>query len=427
MNLADAFRNLDHDALDSIYDNLPFVRTLSQDPRNGKLSLRERQAALAESLLIARDSFSQTLQDLSGTSRRGRLIDQPENQPGSLNSLEDESSSDDSDIEDDIDDTTKYEQDQELEQVPIQAQEPVPTSSVPHIRARTSSTKYQPYESSLLGHSNTAQPMQARHTSEVPAEQRQKIRNDEYQALLKSTVFAVPPTVNPYDPKKDHLPQWLKRTYMYWRWTLKHPIHEIPQRYAVWIALHLNDPSIRYHLQNMPNLADEGRFTSSVEVNDYILRKAAGHIKIQEDLARIEFNRLIQRENSSVIAFNSNYLRIFNKVRHYYHPERLAIQYYDRILPRIRKRLNVNFYEHYTSAHGNTKPRSFPTLEGLMLAAEQVDDFYRPLPQVPKKPGFFESMTQRHHMKKSSTGAATLSTKRSISDQLRTRGKVKTS
>lgn len=390
MNLVDALRTLDHDALDTIYDNLPFIRTLSQNPGTENMSLRERHEALAEALLLARDSFIQTPQNMSSSTRRGRLTDT--NRP---NDSDQESSEEDSDLEEP--------EDEGLEDTEQTLQhESTPSSAIPLIQARSSSAKYQHYPRSRIREIMSSPNMRQDNPviPRVQPQQKHRPHGMDTIAMAKSSAYVVPPTVNPYDPKRDHLPSWLKRTYMYWRWTLKKTSHDIPQRYAVWIVLHLCDISICYHVQNVPNLADEGRFQTSIEVNDYILKKAAGHIKIQEDFARVEFNRMLQRDNTSVVNFNSKFLRTFNKVKHYYHPERYAIQYFDRILPRLRQRLSVNFYERYTTNNGNIRPHSFPTLEGLMLAAEQVDDFYRPLPPTPKKPGFFEIMTYRGHGKK---------------------------
>lgn len=387
MNLADAFRTLDHEDLNIIYDNLPFVRTLSQDPIGHQTHLRDRHAALAEALLLARDSFITSHQEASGPSRRLRQnVHSPAQYDPSHDSEEDSSEDDSEELVEDEDSTRTYGREPLL---------PKPIV-IPQIQARTSSTKYGPY-----GGQQKVRPVRPHifspntpdsRTADLPLQPPPNIRA-QHQVLAKTAIFIVPPTVNPYDPIKDYLPMWLKRTYMYWRWTLKLPTHDIPQRYAVWIALHLSDSSIRYHIQTLSTEADEGHFSTSIEVNDYILKKAAGHIKVQEDLARIEFNRLLQRENTSVISFNSTFLRVFNKVRHFYDQDRLAIQYYDRIVPRIRKRLNVSFYERYTSNDGSMRSRSFPTLEGLMLAAEQVDDYYRPLPPVPRKPTFFEAMS----------------------------------
>lgn len=390
MNLVDALRSLDHDALDTIYDNLPFIRTLSQNPGREHMPLRKRHEALAEALLLARDSFIQSPQNISSSTRRGRLTDV--NSPG------------DSDLEssDDEDSDLDEQEDEELDTQEPFRHESTLSSAIPLIQARSSSAKYQHYPGSkireILSSPNMRQGSPAIPTVQPQQHRRPHGRN--MSSMGKSAVYVVPPTVNPYDPKRDHLPSWLKRTYMYWRWTLKLPSHDVPQRYAVWIVLHLCDISICYHVQNVPNLADEGRFRTSIEVNDYILKKAAGHIKIQEDFARVEFNRMLQRESTSVVNFNSKFLMTFNKVKHYYHPDRYAIQYFDRILPRLRQRLSVNFYERYTTSNGNIRPRSFPTLEGLMLAAEQIDDFYRPLPPTPRKPGFFEIMTYRGHGKK---------------------------
>lgn len=344
MNLAEAFRTLDHAALDTIYDALPFVRTLSRDGGSrSTASLAIRQADLAEALLLARDSFvrEEGEVELRETAKRGRLTRH------SVHEHNEESEDDESDDEEETEEEEMYQE-----------------TTIAH------------QNSTLVNAEASAQDIQ-----QVLPQQ------------PKSTVFIVPPTVNPYDPTKDYLPQWLKRTYMYWRWTLKYPLHDVPQRYAVWITLHLNDTSIRFHIQNVSTYADEGRFATSSEVNDFILRKAAGHIKVQEDLARLEFNTLHQQDSTSVISFNARYLRVFNKVRHYYNEDRLAIQYYDRILPRIRKRLNVNFYERLSTTGGLERipSRGLPSLEGLMLAAEQVDDFYRPLPPVPpaaRKKGF---------------------------------------
>lgn len=232
-------------------------------------------------------------------------------------------------------------------------------------------------------------------------------------------LYTVPPTVNPYDPVKDYLPQWLQRTYNYWRWTLKLPQHNVPQRYAVWISLHLSDPSIRYHIQAVSSLADDGKFKTSDDVNAYLLRQASGHIKAQEEIARQEFNTLRMSDSSkmSVVAFNSNFLRVFNKIRHYYHPQRLAIQYYDRVAPRIRQRLNVKFYDRYTipavnpntntvnatSSPGKlgetanslvyggvpvTSSRApYISIESLMSAAEQADDNFLALPPAKSRLG----------------------------------------
>lgn len=220
------------------------------------------------------------------------------------------------------------------------------------------------------------------------------------------TIFTVPPIVTPYDPIKDYLPQWLRQTYNYWRWTLNLSAHNIPQRYAVWVSLHLHHSTIWYHVQGVSILADEGKFRTSDDVNKYILRKATGHIKVQEEIARFEFNQLYQPDGLPVIVFNSNFLRIFNKIRHFYHPDRLAIQYYDRLSPKIRRRLNINFYEKYTlptaaslaygadelnirSIRGATADthaywaapaKPFISIENLMAAAELADDTYRPLP-----------------------------------------------
>lgn len=245
------------------------------------------------------------------------------------------------------------------------------------------------------------------------------------ESSLSPAVFVMPPTVNSYDPVKDYLPQWLKRTYNYWRWTLKVSAHNVPQRYAVWVSLHLHHNSIWYHVQAVSTYADEGLFRNSEEVNQYVLRKATGHIKAQEEVARYEFNQLHQPEKVPVIAFNANFLRIFNKIRHFYHPERLAIQYYDRVSPKIRKRLNANFYETYaiplnpnapggkngkgiiSGNNGTTPkraadgpggnysvpfwftttlspPKPFISIETLMMAAEQADDSYQPIPAVPR-------------------------------------------
>lgn len=391
MNLADAFRTLDHGSLNTIYDNLPFVRTLAQDPGNNQTPLRRRQEVLAEALLLARDSFIQAPHVPKGPNKKERHTDLAHDQD-ELQDLEEESSEEDSEVDEE-------EGHDNIQQT--YARESA-TSSIPHIQARTSSTRYHSYNSNVLqaGRPPAITPISSNRNTSVGQTQSGQL-SEEQRALMKGTVFMVPPTINPYDPKKDYLPQWVKRTYMYWRWTLKQPIHDIPQRYAVWITLHLNDPSIRYHVEDVSVAADEGKFATSVEVNDYILQRAAGHIKVQEDLARAEFNRLVQRENTSIIAFNSNFLRVFNKVRHFYHPDRLAIQYFDRIVPRLRKRLNVTFYDRYTTSTGAMKSKPFPTLEGLMLAAEQVDDFYRPLPPIPKKQGLFESITQSRLHRKS--------------------------
>lgn len=352
MNLSHAFRTLDHEALNTIYDNLPFVRTLSQD--NGRLgSLKERQAALAEALLLARDSFiSHPSRDDSNRSTR-------QNPHKKVQHSTDSSSYSSS------------------------SEEPIQTIEYP---PRTSSTKYQ----------------------DVIGKIHKPTRN--LETVDELAIFEVPPTVNPYDPVKDYLPTWLKRTYMYWRWTLKLPSHDIPQRYSVWISLHLQHPSIRYHIQNLTVLAtqspgENNRFKTSVEVNEYILRKAAGHIRIQEDSARMEFSKLLQPSHASVISFNSTFLRIFTKIRHFYHPDRLAVQYYDKISPRIRSRLNINFYERYsiTTNSGilpHTKSLKYPTLESLMLAAEQIDDIHRPLPPVPKKKNFIELLKKHENVEK---------------------------
>lgn len=386
MNLATAFRSLDHEALDAIYDNLPFVRALALNTGDTSMPLKERQASLAEALLLARDSFIQAPQKAS-----------TQGQYDSLQSFADDSSEeeDDSDLEGNKNNN----------HTPQTHGRDSDTTTLPKIQARSSSSRYQPYGTSLLHFERTVPmtPTSSQKAQELNTLKSQHERNlqrlEERQAISKDTVFIVPPTVNPYDPRKDYLPQWLKKTYMYWRWTLKQTIHDIPQRYAVWILLHLNEPSIRGHVQNVSISADEGQFQTSADVNSYILKKAAGHIKVQEDLARIEFNKLLQRENVSAIAFNSTFLRIFSKVRHFYHPDKLAIQYYDRLLPRLRKRLNANFYSPY-NANINGVMKSYPTLEGLMLAAEQVDDFYRPLPPIPRKPGIFDSITQKHYYRK---------------------------
>ena len=393
MNLADAFSTLDHDALNTIYDSLPFVRTLSQDSGSLEIPLKERQKALAEALLLARDSFLHTQRDLdfSGNIKKARLA---------RHSQYEDSEEEDSSIEESEEEDDKDEEGLEPPQENTLHQDStlVSSGSLAQIPIRTSSSnKFQQYGPHLV----TINPPLSRedspasiHPQTYPSATENE-QQSQVQVVGKSNIFIVPPTVNPYDPLKDYLPQWLKRTYMYWRWTLKQTVHDVPQRYAVWISLHLNDPSIRYHIQNVSSVADEGRFESSVEVNDYILKKAAGHIKVQEDIARNEFNHLVQVPNTSIITFNSDFLRVFNKVRHFYHPDRLAIQYYDRIIPRIRKRLNVNFYERYTSSNSSTRSRSYPTIESLMLAAEQVDDFYRPLPPVPKRLGFFQVISSK--------------------------------
>lgn len=415
MNLAEAFSTLDHAALDIIYDNLPFVRALSQDSGGGNtdIPLEDRHLALAEALLLARDSFLHPQHQQQQQRNSDYYSRQPKKERYNTN-LDDEDESEE-DEDSSLEESEEYHS-HELEPQDEHAQETfqldstlVSSGSMPQMPIRSSSTKFQPttllsninldphHNLSEQQHQHQHQQHQHQHRHEHRHQQEeQQIVSQRHQqnpqVPTKSNVFIVPPTVNSYDPKKDYLPQWLKRTYMYWRWTLKQPVHDVPQRYAVWISLHLNDASIRYHIQNVSSVADAGRFTTSVEVNDYILRKAAGHIKVQEDLARLEFNHLGQLDNTSVIAFNSNYLRVFNKVRHFYHPDRLAIQYYDRILPRIRKRLNVNFYERYSTSSGSTRSKSFPTMESLMLAAEQVDDFYRPLPPVPKKKTFFQGI-----------------------------------
>lgn len=171
--------------------------------------------------------------------------------------------------------------------------------------------------------------------------------SSKHAAVTEPPIFKQPKPVEPYDPVNDYLPQYLQRSYTYWRWTLNSPEFNVPKRYAVWISLHLRHSTIWYHIQQVIPMADEGKFASSEEVNAYILRKSTGHIKAQEEIARFEFNQLIQPPRLPVIVFNSNFLRIFNKIRHFYHPDRLAIQYYDRISPNIRNRLNVNFYENY--------------------------------------------------------------------------------
>ena len=401
MNLADAFRALDHDDLNTIYDNLPFVRALSQDHGNLRTPLRDRHAALAEALLLARDSFVTSHQDPAISKRRRRITSGSPTQ-GDYSHESEESSTEESDdlLGEEGSSGHIYGREQGV----------LAESPMPKIQARTSSTQYNPRSSYIIPSHHPHIPQsdisQESHQDISPtlhSESRRATYDHQHRALIKSIVFTVPPTVNPYDPKIDYLPQWLKRTYMYWRWTLKLPEHDIPQRYAVWISLHLNDSSIRYHIQNLASIADEGRFETSIGVNDYILKKAAGHIKVQEDIGRSEFNRLIQKDNISVITFNSNFLQVFNKVRHFYHPDRLAIQYYDRIIPRIRKRLSVSFYERYTTNDGSIRSRSFPTLEGLMLAAEQVDDYYRPLPSIPKKPTLFEAIGLPQRPKKLAT------------------------
>lgn len=163
----------------------------------------------------------------------------------------------------------------------------------------------------------------------------------------RQILFTMPPPIDPYDPSRDYLPHYLRRTYNYWRWTLRTPLHNIPQRYSAWIILHLKHNTLWYNIQSVSSLADDGHFADSEEVNAYILQRSTGHIKLQEELARFEFNQLQQPDKVPVIIFNSSFLRIFNKIRHFYHPDRLAVQYYDRLSPKIRNRLNINFFEHY--------------------------------------------------------------------------------
>lgn len=176
---------------------------------------------------------------------------------------------------------------------------------------------------------------------------KQEERENELIKHVPQVAYIPPKTVDLYNPTNDYLPQYLRRTYNYWRWTLNSPVYNVPERYAVWVCIHLRHPTLWYHVQNVINLADDGKFKTCEEVNAYILRKATGHIKAQEEIARYEFNQLTQPEKLSVVMFNANFLRIFNKIRHFFHPDRLAIQYYDRISSKIRNRLNVNFYEHY--------------------------------------------------------------------------------
>lgn len=471
MNLTEAFQTLNHNALDTIYDNLPFLQTLSQTPKSTSLdpaSLQDRQIALAKALLLTRDLVNST--------------------PGLTHTIASSADDDDGLVEnnsklsaaiqnpklaalDTVETPTRstllqksQAQSSLLPSLPVNGtvgDSSIVDVSVPSSHAK--STKYQ----TIIG---------------LPAPTREQAAGMEDSTLAAATAattpFSVPPTINPYDPVKDYLPTWLKRTYMYWRWTLKLPVHDIPQRYAVWISLHLNHPSIKYHLQSLVVLATStsspAKFKTSVDVNEYILKHAAGHIRVQEELAREEFCALRQPETMSIIAFNAQFLRVFSKIRHFYNQERLAIQYYDRIVPRVRKRLNVNFYERYTTTtssgvflevpsqnysvsesvvaaageknNSSLDPHSqrrlsspldlsfspaspaynrvskalgssskkmgrdrerryyrYPTLEALMLEAEQVDDFHRPLPPVPqpKKQGFLgtllmTSSSQKH-------------------------------
>lgn len=470
MKLTEAFQTLDHNALDIIYDNLPFLQTLSQTPKSTSLdptNLQNRQIALAKALLLTCDlvnskpglthtsaSSADNDDGLVENDKKASAANQNPKPAAALNIVETPTRS------------TLLQKSQAqtslLPSLPVNGTigDSIVDVSVPSSNAKT--TKYQ----TIIG---------------LPAPTREQAAGMEDSPLAAATAavttpFSVPPTINPYDPVKDYLPTWLKRTYMYWRWTLKLPVHDIPQRYAVWISLHLNHPSIKYHLQSLVVLATStsspAKFKTSVDVNEYILKHAAGHIRVQEELAREEFCALRQPETMSIIAFNAQFLRVFSKIRHFYNQERLAIQYYDRIVPRVRKRLNVNFYERYTTTTSSgvflevpsqndlipesaaageknnlfSDPHSqkrlsspldlsfsptspaynrvsktpgsskrmvrdrerryyrYPTLEALMLEAEQVDDFHRPLPPVPqsKKQGFLgallmtSSSSQKH-------------------------------
>ena len=397
MELAAAFSTLDHKALDIIYTQLPFLPLLLQKRVSNKgaddvssMSLHGRHVALAHALLL--------VHELIITSKETAIVAR----------YSDRSTADG----------------------------PVGNSHAGNVENNNTSN-----ETPALLHTDQTViglPLQQKPSPALPV---LSVDVESANFPVVDPEFSVPPTINPYNPTKDYLPTWLKRTYMYWRWTLKSPLHDIPPRYAVWITLHLTHPAIKYHLHSLIPLATAttAKFASSVEVNEYILHRATGHIRVQEELAREEFCRLRQPDTMSIIAFNAQFLRIFAKIRHFYHPDRIAIQYYDRIRPAIRKRLAVKFYEKYTTttssgvfvtplrdpcpcktskrknssndnninpglaataAAGSTKRERqsccYPTLESLMLTAEQVDDFHRPLPPVPlppkKKAGFLGTL-----------------------------------
>lgn len=309
-------------------------------------------------------------------------------------------------------------------------------------------------------------------------------KNNNSNSLIQKidTGFTSPPLIQPYDPVNDYLPQYISRMYSYWRLMQRNPDHDTPSRYCIWVCSHLRHPTLWYHIQPVldmidvpyadvrpksnsnsnsnstpnsnpvssskpnPDLQQQSTlqqhtqrqqlpqlFSSSRQVNSYILYNARGHIKAQEEIARYEFTHLKQPERLPAIVFNASFLRIFNKIKHYYHPDRLAVQYYDRVSERIRGRLGSKFYEIYDfceAGDNNTNssinninntnntgsksrntgqiceipgynsqqlqqdslalsgigpPKVSISLERLMQFAEQVDDAYHPICESVRK------------------------------------------